>query len=268
MWNALRLHWLLWPVIFNQSDCCVRQRTRGIQKSIARVQAHFSSPHSSRRLSFAAPPSLPAITPQTSEPARRLRVWVTEDLNYQEFKLPRVRVFEGSSHRGFQLPRVWVTEGSTFWCSRVWVTGGLHWVIKGLSHRGFEMLRVCVTEGLSYRGFELPRIWITEALSYRGFARTFSRFELLRIMVVEGSRYRGFELLIFWVNESSSLFLTRNNSYDKLLEEINRRINDMLSLVYLALNDAASSYISELQFYWAFIQYQFRGKTQTSYSYC
>ena len=39
-----------------------------------------------------------------------------------------------------------------------------------------------------------------------------------------------------------------NNSYDKLLEEMKqpslkaRRINDMLTLVYLALNDAAPSY--------------------------
>ena len=61
-WNVLRLHWILSSVIFNQSDRCVRQRTRGIQKSIARVQAHFSSPHSSRRLrrlAIAAPPPLP-----------------------------------------------------------------------------------------------------------------------------------------------------------------------------------------------------------------
>ena len=61
-WNALRLHWILSPVIFNQSDRCVRQQTRGIQNSIARVQAHFSSPHSSRRLrrlAIAAPPPLP-----------------------------------------------------------------------------------------------------------------------------------------------------------------------------------------------------------------
>ena len=43
-----------------------------------------------------------------------------------------------------------------------------------------------------------------------------------------------------------------NNSYEKLLQEINqaslraRRINDMLILVFLALNNAAPSYISDL----------------------
>ena len=37
---------IMQPVIFNQSDRCVRGRTRRIQKSIARVQAHFSSPGS------------------------------------------------------------------------------------------------------------------------------------------------------------------------------------------------------------------------------
>jgi len=43
-----------------------------------------------------------------------------------------------------------------------------------------------------------------------------------------------------------------NSSYEKLLQEINqpslraRRINDMLILVFLALNDAAPSYISRL----------------------
>lgn len=43
-----------------------------------------------------------------------------------------------------------------------------------------------------------------------------------------------------------------NNSHDKLLEEMKqpslktRRINDMLTRVYLALNDAAPSYVSQL----------------------
>ena len=43
-----------------------------------------------------------------------------------------------------------------------------------------------------------------------------------------------------------------NNSYEKLLQKINqaslraRRINDMLILVFLALNNAAPSYISDL----------------------
>ena len=43
-----------------------------------------------------------------------------------------------------------------------------------------------------------------------------------------------------------------NNSYEKLLQEINqpslraRGINDMLILVFLALNNAAPSYISDL----------------------
>ena len=43
-----------------------------------------------------------------------------------------------------------------------------------------------------------------------------------------------------------------NNSYEKLLQEINQaslralRINDMLILVFLALNNAAPSYISDL----------------------
>ena len=44
-----------------QSDRCVRHQTQGIQKSIARVQAHFSLPHSSHLLSVAVPASLPAI---------------------------------------------------------------------------------------------------------------------------------------------------------------------------------------------------------------
>ena len=43
-----------------------------------------------------------------------------------------------------------------------------------------------------------------------------------------------------------------NNSYENFLQEINRsslrarRINDMLKLVFLALNNAAPSYISDL----------------------
>ena len=41
-------------VILNQSECCLRGRTRRIQSSTAFVQAHFSSPHSSRRLASLA----------------------------------------------------------------------------------------------------------------------------------------------------------------------------------------------------------------------
>ena len=37
-------------VILNQSDRCIRQLARGIQKSMSRVQAHFSLPHSPRQL--------------------------------------------------------------------------------------------------------------------------------------------------------------------------------------------------------------------------
>lgn len=56
------------------------------------------------------------------------------------------------------------------------------------------------------------------------------------------------------LNESILPFVFNdfNNSYEKLLQEINqpslgaRRINDMLILVFLALNNAASSYISDL----------------------
>ena len=56
------------------------------------------------------------------------------------------------------------------------------------------------------------------------------------------------------LNESILRFVYSdfNNSYEKLLQEINqpslraRRINDMLILVYLALNNAAPSYISDL----------------------
>ena len=56
------------------------------------------------------------------------------------------------------------------------------------------------------------------------------------------------------VNQSILCFVFNdfNNSYEKLLQEINqaslraRRINDMLILVFLALNNAAPSYISDL----------------------
>ena len=56
------------------------------------------------------------------------------------------------------------------------------------------------------------------------------------------------------LNESILPFVCTdfNNSYEKLLQEINqpslrpRRINDMLILVYLALNNAAPSYNSDL----------------------
>ena len=56
------------------------------------------------------------------------------------------------------------------------------------------------------------------------------------------------------LNESILRFVYNdfNNSYEKLSQEINqpslraRRINDMLVLVYLALNNAAPSYISDL----------------------
>ena len=64
-----------------------------------------------------------------------------------------------------------------------------------------------------------------------------------------------------------------NNSYEKLLQEINqasltvRRINDTLILVFLALNNAAPSYISD------FLPSAKQAstvarQTQTSYSMC
>ena len=53
------------------------------------------------------------------------------------------------------------------------------------------------------------------------------------------------------LNESifSFVFNDFNNLYEKLLPDINqavRRINDMLILVFLALSNAAPSYISDL----------------------
>ena len=55
------------------------------------------------------------------------------------------------------------------------------------------------------------------------------------------------------LNQSILCFVFNDfNSYEKLLQEINqaslraRRINDMLILVFLALNNAAPSYISDL----------------------
>ena len=61
-------------------------------------------------------------------------------------------------------------------------------------------------------------------------------------------------ILTDWLIESILRFVYNdfNNSYEKLLQEINqpslraRLINDMLILVYLALNNAAPSYISDL----------------------
>ena len=78
----------------------------------------------------------------------------------------------------------------------------------------------------------------------------------------------------FPFNESILRFVFNDfkNSYEKLLQEINqpslraRRINDMLTLVFLALNNAAPSYISDL--YRAPNQHQFTRQTQTSYSTC
>ena len=61
-------------------------------------------------------------------------------------------------------------------------------------------------------------------------------------------------LIIEKLNESILRFVYNdfNNSYEKLFQKVNqpslraRRINDMLILVYLALNNAAPSYISDL----------------------
>ena len=77
------------------------------------------------------------------------------------------------------------------------------------------------------------------------------------------------------LNESILRFVFNdfNNSYEKLLQEINqaslraRRINDMLILVFLALNNAAPSYISD------FLPSSKQASTvarqkQTSYSTC
>ena len=70
------------------------------------------------------------------------------------------------------------------------------------------------------------------------------------------------------LNQSTLCFVFNdfNNSYEKLLQEINqaslraRRINDMLILVFLALNNAAPSYISELFYRAPNKHLQLRGK--------